>query len=67
MIGDMSEGGCSTSDIEDAPMNSLITIYTAEGELYEATRTKERVTSFNLPRNAIYIIKVGEKTFKVKI
>lgn len=54
-------------NIEDAPMNELITIYTIEGELYEATRVNERITSFNLPRKSIYIIKVGEKTFKVKI
>lgn len=54
-------------NIEDAPMNSLITVYTVDGEMYEASRVKEKVTSFTLPRNSIYIIKVGDKTFKVKI
>lgn len=48
-------------------MNSLITIYTIDDKIYETLRVNNKVTSIKLPRKAIYIIKVGEKTFKVKI
>lgn len=53
--------------IEDAPLNSIVNIYTVDGMMYASESVSDKVSSFVLPRNAIYIIKVGGKTFKVKL
>lgn len=53
--------------IENAPLNSLISIYTVQGEMYEASRVKDSVTKFSLPKNNIYLIKLEGKAFKVNI
>ena len=35
--------------------------------MYEASRVKDSVTKFSLPKNNIYFIKLERKAFKVKI
>lgn len=54
-------------NIEDAPLNSTIYVYSLSGELVEMRKVYEKDTVLRLPRNATYIIKTCDKTFKVKI
>lgn len=53
--------------IKGAPIGSSIYVYSLAGEMYEFRKVREEDTILDLPRNEIYIIKVGDKTFKVKI
>lgn len=53
--------------IENAPLASTIYVYDTKGEMLRTQKVMSNDEAFTLARNAIYIMKVGEKTFKVKI
>ena len=61
---------CVTDDIihiENAPLGSSIFVYDIKGESLMNQRVLDEDVAIKLPRNETYIIKIGEKTFKVKI
>ena len=53
--------------IEDAPISELVSIYTISGEIYEQRRVTGKTLTLEVPRNNIYIIRIGEHSIKVKI
>lgn len=53
--------------INNAPLKSTIFVYDTDGETLMNQRVLDEDITIKLPRNATYIIKVGEKSFKVRI
>ena len=51
--------------IENAETGSLASVYSLTGQLLKKTVITENISRVSLP-NSIYIVKVGEETFKVK-
>ncbi len=50
----------------DAPLNSVVYVYNVGGEAVAQTEVSGKEVSFKLS-SGIYVFKVGEKTFKVKL
>lgn len=53
--------------LENVPHNAQISVYSIAGETLMTQLALEETIDIKLPRNDTYIIKVGEKSFKVKI
>lgn len=60
----VKEGAITLSNI---PVNSVVCVYTTDGELIETQRANKNTLTLKLPRQKIYIIKTSGKVFKVKV
>lgn len=56
-----------TIHIINAPIGSIIYVYDTKGQVMGKQKVVSKSESLTLPQDAIYIIKVSEKTFKVNL
>lgn len=53
--------------IQDAPIGAEMSIYSESGLLVKKMTIEDFVTIVEIPRNALYIVKIGNKTIKLKM
>lgn len=51
--------------LENAPVGTPVSVYTLAGQLMGRYKSTGSTMNFNLPRQNVYLIRVGDKTVKV--